>query len=330
MNPAQTPIRAFAKTDQINNSQGWNMRASKICIQLVLSISLILLFLSASVYSQQGDQVREQDMDKNCTQPQMLSGLSAQKDDTALKVREAASLVEEKGEESFPEFRKKDSKWFYDDFYIFVWNVNGTRVVYPPDLKGEGQDVSELTDFNGKPIGKLFIEIALSESGEGWASYEWPKSGETEPSTKYGFIKRATFGGETYLVGSGFYVEDYLFTRDTRNCEFINATGISLCELMHPGRMENDPGVNYSVAYVVMDPGEESLPHRLSNPETYYTLEGNGTIFIDDVPLTLHKGKLVLVPVNEIQYIENTGNSSLLLLVIDQPAWEAENEEIIR
>lgn len=305
------------------------MRASKICIRIVLSISLILLFLSASVYSQQGDQLREQDRDKNCTQPQLHSELSAQKDYTVLKVREAANLIEEKGEEAFPEFREKNSKWLYDDFYIFVWNINGTRVVYPPDLTGEGQDVSGFTDFNGKPIGKLFIETALSESGEGWISYEWPKPGEAEPSAKYGFIKRATFGEETYFVGSGFYVEDYLFTRDTGNCTFINATGISLCELMHPGRVENDPGVNYSIAYVVVDPGEKNLPHRLSNPETYYVLGGNGMIFIDDVPLVLHKGKLVLVPANEIQYIENTGNSSLLLLVIDQPAWKTENEEIV-
>lgn len=304
------------------------MRASKIYIQLILSIFLILLFLSAAAYSQQKDEVKEQDRDKNCTQLQTQSELSAQKDAVALKVREASSLVEEKGEKAFPEFREKDSIWLYEDFYIFVWNTNGTRVVYPPDPGCEGQNVSNLTDSNGKPIGKLFIETALSESGEGWISYEWPKPNETEPSTKYGFIKRATFGEETYLVGSGFYVEDYLFIRDTEKCEFINATGISLCELMHPERMENDPGVNYSIAYVVVDPKERSLQHRLSNPEAYYVLKGLGTIYIDDVPVPLHKGKIVLVPANENQYVANTGNSSLLLLVIDQPAWKAENEEI--
>lgn len=96
----------------------------------------------------------EQDRGKNCTQSQVHSGLLAQKSDTALKAREAASLVEEIGEDAFPEFRKKDSEWFYDDFYIFVWKLDGTRavrVVYPPDLKGGGKDVSELIDFNGKP-----------------------------------------------------------------------------------------------------------------------------------------------------------------------------------
>jgi mannose-6-phosphate isomerase-like protein (cupin superfamily) len=36
-----------------------------------------------------------------------------------------------------------------------------------------------------------------------------------------------------------------------------------------------------------------------------------------------------LVPANETRHLENTCNSSLLLLMTDQPSWEAENEEIM-
>ena len=190
------------------------MGVSNICIRLVLSISLAFLVLSTSVYSQQEDQEQYDVREENCSQLHEHSRFSMQKENVDLMVSEAASLVGEKGEEAFPEFREKGGKWVYDDFYVFVWKINenrALRVVYPPDLKGEGQDVTELKDFNGKPIGKLFIETALSERGEGWVSYEWPKPNETDPSTKYSFIKRAVFGNETYLVGSGFYVEDYIF-----------------------------------------------------------------------------------------------------------------------
>ena len=38
--------------------------------------------------------------------------------------------------------------------------------------------------------------------------YYWPKPDETEPSLKKTFIKRASIGNETYLVGSGFYVDE--------------------------------------------------------------------------------------------------------------------------
>ena len=69
--------------------------------------------------------------------------------------------------------------------------------------------MSTLVDVTGKPIGKLFIDIALSEKGEGWIDYQWPKPGETEPSTKQPFIKGVQSGEEVLLVGSGLYVETF-------------------------------------------------------------------------------------------------------------------------
>jgi signal transduction histidine kinase len=122
-------------------------------------------------------------------------------------VEEAVLLVEQKGEAAFPDFRDEGSKWFYGDTYVFVWRTDGIRVVYPPNPSGEGQNMVSLTDANGKEIGKLFIEIALSEKGEGWVDYEWPKPNETEASGKRTFIKLATLDGQKYLVGSGFYVD---------------------------------------------------------------------------------------------------------------------------
>jgi len=127
-------------------------------------------------------------------------------------VNEAVNLIEKKGEESFPEFRQKGSKWFHDDYYIYVWRIDGIRVVYPPDPSGEGTDQSNVQDYKGKPIGRMIIDIAKSEKGEGWLDYEWPKPDETKPSgfgdqphRKYVFIKRAKIGDQIYIVSSGYY-----------------------------------------------------------------------------------------------------------------------------
>jgi cytochrome c len=120
-------------------------------------------------------------------------------------VEDAVVFIEDEGEGAFPELRQEGTKWFHGDTYVFVWLTNGIRVVYPPDLSGEGKNMSTLVDATGKEIGRLFIEIALSEDGEGWITYKWPKPGETEPSDKLTYIKRATHGGQTFLVGSGFY-----------------------------------------------------------------------------------------------------------------------------
>lgn len=130
-------------------------------------------------------------------------------EETAIKqlVTDAVDLIEEKGEIAFSEFRKNNSKWFYDDTYVYVWQTDGLRVVYPPDPSGEGQNMTDLTDFEGKEIGKMFIQIALSSEGEGWIEYEWPRPDLSVPASKRTFIKLAVFGEQGYLVGSGYYLE---------------------------------------------------------------------------------------------------------------------------
>jgi hypothetical protein len=124
-------------------------------------------------------------------------------------VIDAANAITNDGESAFSQFRQEGSKWFYGDTYVFVWRTDGIRVVYPPDYNGEGQNMSSLIDVNGKAIGRLFIDIADSQNGEGWVEYSWPKPGETTPLTKETFIKGVGFGNQTYLVGSGLYVEGF-------------------------------------------------------------------------------------------------------------------------
>ncbi len=134
--------------------------------------------------------------------------MSSQEEYALSQVNAAIGLMEEKEELAFVDLREENSEWFHNDSYIFVWKTDGMRVVYPPDVSREGEYMGELEDFNGKQIGRIFIETALSEDGEGWVDYYWPKPGDTEPSLKQTFIKRASIGNETYLVGSGFYVDE--------------------------------------------------------------------------------------------------------------------------
>lgn len=129
------------------------------------------------------------------------------KEDAKILALNAASLIEVNGENAFSEFRQEGTKWFHDDTYVFVWMTNGLRVVYPPDPSGEGQNMSTLMDVTGKAIGRLYIDISLSEEGEGWIDYKWPKPGETDPSAKQTFIKGVAIGEQTFLVGSGVYVD---------------------------------------------------------------------------------------------------------------------------
>jgi signal transduction histidine kinase len=121
-------------------------------------------------------------------------------------VREAAEVLEQQGEEAFPEFRKKGSKWYRDNTYFFVWTLDGIRVFHAADPAGEGQNVSSLKDVLGRPIGSMFLDTAATSAGEGWVHYMYPEPGDIFPAWKSTFVKRVRFpSGKEYVVGCGIY-----------------------------------------------------------------------------------------------------------------------------
>jgi len=121
-------------------------------------------------------------------------------------VRQAATVLAKEGQKAYPEFRRKGSKWFGDDTYLFVWTMDGTRVFHAANPASEGQNVSDMKDVLGRPIGQAFLDAASSPSGEGWVHYMYPEPGDIFPAWKSTFVKRVTFpSGKKYLVGCGIY-----------------------------------------------------------------------------------------------------------------------------
>jgi signal transduction histidine kinase len=121
-------------------------------------------------------------------------------------VREAATLLEEKGEAAYPELRKEGTKWHGDDTYFFVWSFDGIRMFNAAHRETEGVNIQEMKDVLGRPMGRLLLDAAATASGEGWVHYMWPEPGDIFPTWKSSFVKRVTFpSGKQYLVGCGIY-----------------------------------------------------------------------------------------------------------------------------
>ncbi|WP_094226483.1 cache domain-containing protein [Methanolobus psychrotolerans] len=302
-------------------------------ISCVLFVTIMLLAVAGCVQSEnttpdEQDAADSFEQEVQTTEEDTV-GLAFQKEATISLVNEAVELMNENGELAFDEFRKKDSKWFHDDTYLSIWTTEGIRVAYAPNVSCEGENVSGLKDYDGNPLGKLFIDTALSEDGQGWIDYQWPKPGETSPALKYTFVKRASIGDQVYLVTSGFYVDDYVYTNNLQDIDYFTRFGtVSLGNLLHPGTVDKDLGVDYSIAHVIIKPGGSIDPHMMTNPEVHYVLAGEGVLYIEDVPFELSEGLIVLVPANSKQHTENTGDSDLEFFAIDQPAWAEENEEM--
>ncbi|QKT03571.1 cache domain-containing protein [Ectothiorhodospiraceae bacterium 2226] len=145
-------------------------------------------------------------------------------------VREAAAKLEAEGEAAYEELRRPGSKWFYDDVYVVVVTLDGIRVVLPPDPTGEGVDVRDLTDGLGRPYGRMILDVARSEAGQGWTHYMFPLPGGLFPTWKSTFVQRVTFpSGQPHAIGCGIYnmQMDRAFVEDVvqRAASLIEAQG---------------------------------------------------------------------------------------------------------
>ena len=115
---------------------------------------------------------------------------------------------------------------------------------------------------------------------------------------------------------------------DLNDCaEFVAGDNTILREVLHPGKQ--DIALRYSLAHAVVRPGEVSLAHRLTSSEVYYILEGEGIMHIDGEQAEVGPGQMVYIPPHAVQSIRNTGEADLKFLCIVDPAWRAEDEEVV-
>jgi signal transduction histidine kinase len=121
-------------------------------------------------------------------------------------VGRAAALTGEKGEGAYADFRKRDSAWFFNGTYVFVFTMDGVRHFHAAEPGTEGRDDHALRDVRGRPLVQMMLEIGASPTGEGWVHYQYPEPGKLFPVWKSSFVKRVTYpSGKQYLVGSGVY-----------------------------------------------------------------------------------------------------------------------------
>lgn len=192
----------------------------------------------------------------------------------------AVAAIEARGQEAFADLRRSGSRWFQDDTYVFVWELNGNRLVYPPDPSGEQTNQSGLMDAGGKPLGRMLLEVARSAPGHGWVHYQWPRPGQTSLEWKSTYIRRATTpDGLAVLVGSGNYqprIEELFVVAEVdAAARLIAEQGRSAFSVIRDPR--NRFYFHDTYVFVITPTGEQ-----LVNP-AFSALEGRNVLEIKDV-----------------------------------------------
>jgi len=120
-----------------------------------------------------------------------------------------------------------------------------------------------------------------------------------------------------------------MFVRRLEDCrEFVAADGSVLRELLHARTQPVQ--IRYSLAHAKVNPGQSTLLHRLVSSEVYYILAGRGMMHIDREVSPVGPGCAVYIPPGAMQSIENVGDTDLVFLCIVDPAWRAEDEEVLQ
>ena len=117
-----------------------------------------------------------------------------------------------------------------------------------------------------------------------------------------------------------------ILVRKSRECTEIEANdGCRLRELLHPDR--GAPGLPYSLAVAFIDPGQSTLPHRLTGEaEVYYIVRGRGTLHVDGETREVEAGDAAVVPAGAEQWIVCDGDERLEFLNLVSPPWRADHD----
>ena len=110
--------------------------------------------------------------------------------------------------------------------------------------------------------------------------------------------------------------------------QIIAGDQTKLRELLHPDRDYDFDG-RYSLASAALEPGMASTPHRLISTEVYYILAGEARMHVGAESAKVVPGDAIVIPPETEQWLENTGELALEFLCIVDPAWRAEDEEML-
>ena len=121
-------------------------------------------------------------------------------------VEDAATLMERKGAAAFAEFGRKGSRWFDDQYFLFVYDSAGTSTFHATILELVGKNLMDLRDMNGKPLIRFITDVCRKpqQDAHGWVFYLWQEKNEFEPKWKSAYVRKVVMpDGMVCAIGSG-------------------------------------------------------------------------------------------------------------------------------
>ncbi len=140
---------------------------------------------------------------------------SATAEEVVQKVREAAAVLAEKGDDALPMFNEPTSPYVWKDSYIFVVNCDtGVVLAHPIQRERVGKPIADGPTHGGVTAAERAQKhcAMARQPGGGWWAYEFTKPGGKVSTRKVSHMLMVE--GSPWVVGAGVYdkntpVEDF-------------------------------------------------------------------------------------------------------------------------
>lgn len=120
-------------------------------------------------------------------------------------VYNSAKYFEQNGLASLDDFRNDGSLRANENYYIYIYQMDGTNIFHAGMPHLEGNNLQEIVDINGKKISYLVQEALQNENNpHAWVHYTWWTPGKFYPVPKSScHFQVSTAAGKQYFVGGG-------------------------------------------------------------------------------------------------------------------------------
>jgi signal transduction histidine kinase len=128
--------------------------------------------------------------------------------EVAAKVREAATLLGEKGQSGLAVLKERNGPFVFKDSYVFASDCGaGILLAHPIQPERNGQPIAAWPAYGGVTAAdRAKSQCAVGTApGGGWFAYPFPKPGAAEPSRKVSYLLPVP--GTSWIVGAGVYDE---------------------------------------------------------------------------------------------------------------------------
>ncbi len=120
-------------------------------------------------------------------------------------VYDAALILKKDGLKSLDYFRNNRNFFNTPEYYLYIYDMNGTNIYHAGMEHLEGKNLWDITDKNGKKITQLVLNALKDKNNpHAWVHYSWWEPGKFYPVPKSScHFKVKTPDGKELFVGGG-------------------------------------------------------------------------------------------------------------------------------